>query len=35
MEGYQVTTDDVVSTADIFVTATGNLTSSRSITWRR
>ena len=26
MEGYQVTTlDDVVSTADIFVTATGNL----------
>ena len=37
MEGYEVTTlDDVVETADLFVTATGNLDDHhRRPTWRR
>ena len=34
MDGYQVPTlDDVVETADIFITATGNRTSSPPSTW--
>ncbi len=35
MQGYQVTTlDDVISTADVFITTTGNKDIIRSITWR-